>query len=523
MPTDDLTEPEATTGKRPVRINVPTWMSAVSVVVGVVFFGLAVFARDAFPSQADFRLTLCIGFGLVLSGLGTQASGSWRSWSVAGGGAAAMALYLLLFYTAPDKPPAEPQDPAKIARIEGGFDETTTVVQVEADDNEHLFTTWGRVGHSLRVRIEPKHMERGCLGFVFFVTSSENETVDDLVTYVHAQRFQLQEADILYYDSKENTLFSDQEHSEAVSFEHCMFSEAPRERSFATVSPELMELIVGTAQAAEKEIKTDALLRGLKSDNALVRREARQLLGAKGLEAIRPTMDELARSPDAYRVQIGAVSALAELLNAETDPAEVRARLRDEDIARLAPLVANSSFAMRRAATAAMEPLADPRAVDSWTYILATSESLQGRYNAAFILNRTYESYDAATQERIRQAVAPVYGQQGPQTQALLDPVLAPPAEIASGWLHAGISYGKGWEEKPITWPDEDKRPLQAGDIVTTTESVGLHEDQLRYVKGTGWVDPPEIAKLEKGRKLRVTEVNVVAGGVYWAKVEPVE
>ncbi len=82
---------------RLIQMKLPAWMAVLSILVGILFSVFSILYRDTFQDVADYRLTLCVGFGLVLSGLGAQASGRWRGWTIAGGGASAMVLYLLLY------------------------------------------------------------------------------------------------------------------------------------------------------------------------------------------------------------------------------------------------------------------------------------------------------------------------------------------------------------------------------------------------------------------------------------------
>lgn len=527
-----------------IQVKLRTWMAVASIPVGILFAVFAILWRDSFPDAADYRLTLCVGFGLVLSGLGTQASGRWRGWTIAGGGAAAVVLYLLLYYTA--APPPPPSDPSMIVRVEGGFHPETSVVQVEAHNNEHLFTAWSRVNETLRVRLERKNIQAGCIGFVVFVRSpgdqgeeaSEvaNGSVNVNVTYVPAAFFadaagseavaNGQDIAVLDYRHASNALFVGADSDEPISFDRCPSGIAAVSGSTRlAASPFLLDLLAPKAWAGEKEISIQSLIGGTRSPNAMVRREARQLLGAKGVEAVRPTMDALARRPDEYRVQLGAVSMLSGLLATKVDPGEVRALLTDEDMARIVPLVAHDDKAMRRTATAAMVRLADPRAIGQLIAILGGHPSPNGRYNAAYILNQSYDSYDAADQQSLPAALEPVYAAQGPRTKSLLDPIANPAvrAQPSTGWVLVGNNYGKGWDQKLFTWRHDEKRLPAKGDVITALGEVDLHSDRLRFDSKDGWIEAPVIGVVEPGDKLRVTSLKLVGYAFYWVEVEPAE
>jgi len=169
-----------------------------------------------------------------------------------------------------------------------------------------------------------------------------------------------------------------------------------------------------------------------------------------------------------------------------------------------------------------MEMLADPRAIDDWAAILKDSPNMNGRYNAAYILNRTWESYDAPTRSFLQKEVAPLVARQGPRTQDLLKPVLATAPAARDGWAYVGISYGKGWDDKRFSWDGDQGRAPGKGDVLTALRDVGLHSDMIRFSADSGWVEAPEIGALKRGDKVRVTEASVVASGLHWVHVEPV-
>lgn len=528
----------------------PNWLSHLGILLGLClvafsFFGAGVFGREIGLGLNDFRLTLCVGFGLILTGFGTRATGTWKSWNVAGAGAAATMLFLLLWVT--DKEAVSMEDPALVARIEGGFHPGTKIVQVEAPSTEKLYTTWVKVGRSMRVRIERRHLKSGCITFVEFVPTDDGRDSTDLVSYIPTAYFQnafraaksaKTPADLaLRYDNDTETLFADENRREPISFPSCpvgFSDEAPTDsRRHSAILPNLLDLIVGTAHAGDKQStaaiysKSEAL-HDLNSKNALVRREARQSLVQSGPESVPQLLQVWQENPRSQRLQLGVASVLSAMLDDKAAVRNVRAQLSDRDVANLVNLIAHRDKATRRAALSAVLKLSDPRSVTPLLDILRASRQANGRYNAALVLNRTYGRFDNRLQRRIAREAGELAAQQGPETRKLLE---ALPTKIAyrsapvrrgsqlEGWSYLGINYGSEWQEKHFSWTGNGEALPRKGDILTTNGRVNLRENHIRFDRDDGWVNAPVISVLRPKQQVEVTDVETVAAGYHWVKV----
>lgn len=518
--------------------RVPLWLSTFGILIGLVLVGFLVFGAQFFDNSPymglnEYRLTLCIGFGLILTGFGTRAAGTWKSWSVAGSGAAAVMLYLLLWQTA-EEPKQSIEDPAIVARVEGGFHPATKVVQVEAPNSEKLYTSWHRVAQTLKVRIEKRHLDTGCIGFVEFVPTDDGSDLVDMTTYIPVGFFkklfkkELHKAAehlALGYDTATNTLFQDAQKQNPISHSTCPIGRATGAMPVRDVSSLLQKtfaLIFPVARAQNKE-----LIDNLSSDNALVRREARQLLAKEGVDAIAPVMAALDASPASYRLQIGALVMLSEMLRSTDMEKEIRAKLTDENIQRLAKLVAYNDETMRQSATKTMTLLADPRAVETLFGVIEENPNSDGAVNAAKVIVRTYGEFDDQTRQTIVskwQANPPPAGTPvHDEWQTLSKFVNKQNSAPSKVWAYVGINFGNVWDEKYFKWKDDNDHIPAKGDVLTATGSVNLRKDRIRFSFGEGWINSPIVGLIQPGEKIRVENTQVVAGGFYWIEGELVK
>jgi len=559
MTETDLTDaPTDNAPPLPPAAHVPLWLSVTGILVGIGFVAMALFLRDLFERQVVFEMTICIGFGLVLTGFGTQAAGTWRSWSVAGSGAAAVLLFLLLQFTGEE----QVEEPPKVvhAEIDGGFHPTTEYVQGRADDGARLLGTWKVTGQTFVMQIEENHIAGdGCIDFITqergtgpagteeegldedgteiadageFASSGRPDRIRDVIAQVPNQYFgdQFDTGEPLppgmplkvrlHYDHQVEALLDPNSQKPLNCGPQFMIGSAPeRPKDFAHWT----DILGSRAFAGEPKFTISDLLDGLESRNSLVRREARQMLSERGLEAIEAMMAALANRPS-YRTQLGVANALSRYLGRGGKAEAVRKLLDKGDVNRLTRLIAHRDKTMRQNATAALVRLADPRSVAVALRILGDkSRSANGRYNAAYLLNRIFPSLDAATRKRLVRGVDRVRDAQGPRTQELLRTIVEyveRPRAPETAWTYLGVNYGKGWAQLGYRWEDGESTDMpEPGTKLVATEDADLFVTPLKFDKKRGWVRPATIGKIASGEAVEIVAIEEVGHGLYWAKV----
>lgn len=124
--------------------------------------------------------------------------------------------------------------------------------------------------------------------------------------------------------------------------------------------PQGWAIRAATAQALD----VDALLNDLESDVDLLRRESRTKLAALGLASVRPLIERLSARRTSYRVQLGVVVALTEMLRTrKSQRKEVSALINDDELRLLAEAAAQPDRTVRIYASEFLYDLGDPRLV----------------------------------------------------------------------------------------------------------------------------------------------------------------
>ncbi len=77
----------------PVRWpSLPTWLPIAGILLGLLL-GVVSLLIDQHLCSSGIRMAFCIGAALILSGFGTQASGRWNNFTLAGAGVLALLIY----------------------------------------------------------------------------------------------------------------------------------------------------------------------------------------------------------------------------------------------------------------------------------------------------------------------------------------------------------------------------------------------------------------------------------------------
>lgn len=415
-----------------------------------------------------------------------------------------------------------------IVRVDGNFP-ITTLIKVEGPNGERLYTQLGRhnIGlreiSGLRMRITEKNLVRGCITFVEFDTRTEKDPV-----YFNTNFFLKRKGGFSNGEQEDFTLnytYSHLHSSFKLNGEEVSSPECP---SSNQSSEGFLDFLIPNAWADETTSTFKELVNALTFDDAPLRREARQLLVAKGIAAVEPVMAALRKEPESYRLQIGAIVMLSEMLEGTVEAKEIRTKLTEEDIRLLANLVINADDVMIQRLTETMTGLADPRAIDAFFRIINDPPNEVAYRNAReVLLSMVDELYELLIQKQeIADRLQKIANSQEESIRERIDQrlqsVKKPQTE---GWVYVGIFFGENWDEKHFNWDGDSKGPPQKDDILTltaTTESVNLRVDHIRFEEGKGWVNSRVIGVIQPKDTVKVLEIQTVAEGYHWVKVEKI-
>lgn len=140
-----------------------------------------------------------------------------------------------------------------------------------------------------------------------------------------------------------------------------------------------------TANSADNK-KIRKLINQLESDTSHVRRRARSSLASIGTAIVVPVLRRLSDRTISYRLQLGLIVALAEMMrDAKKDRKEIIAMISQDDLRRLVDASADRDRTLRIHASEFLFDLGDPRAIPLAFGRMQTA-STNGRYNLLLIV-----------------------------------------------------------------------------------------------------------------------------------------
>ncbi len=339
----------------------PTFVTGVIVGLILVVGALAIEALELVPSGTA-NLVMCCGLGIVLGAFGTVALVRWQGVVIAGCGAVAVVLFVLLANSAVTHlrlvVAGVPKDVIATLVLENTY---TSVA------NREGVATFLVVERRVGVH-QAKLMLTGEVETEFCIPVSR---IAGLGTGRTAQW------DIQWPSQGDPASLMTDDNSEPIKSQ-C------GARSSAFVVPNLWP--IGPAVAQEPPDSITALIADLDAESPLVRREARDGLSLWGEQAIKPMMDVWAADPTHYRNTLGVAVAMTEYLREHKDRrAEVAALLDESDIKLLVDATSHPDRTMRVYATEFLFDLGAPEAGPILLEALPDA-SPAGQFNAGFVL-----------------------------------------------------------------------------------------------------------------------------------------
>lgn len=129
------------------------------------------------------------------------------------------------------------------------------------------------------------------------------------------------------------------------------------------------------------------LAANLLSDNKATRRAARTSLADLGVPLVRPALDVISQSGTPYRLTLGLVVALTEMMRANKKPRRlISGELSDDDLRVLVPLAANPDRTIRIYASEFLYDLGDPRSFSLAVEAFQGTNESNARYNLALVM-----------------------------------------------------------------------------------------------------------------------------------------
>lgn len=404
---DNAKTPKTENGGSSARVTddtgVPQGLVYWAIFVGLVLSAAGVIIIFTDKAAQLGALTTCVGFGIILAAFGSRAAGGWQKLSATGCGALAIGLFLIYQHYVPGPIKFE-----KRGQISGDINK---IADLRIIDEHPLYTYRDRTTRTIRFIILEKQFKNSQLtiqvdtnenteGDEFFEIRGDSQTIVD--RYFANPRTEV----IKWAFDYANKVVKDGDEvifkvPERLEERQITIRSKPNASLHRLLAP------IGLAFAGIVEPRdVPRLITELKSDNPIVRRNARDELITVGPEGVKPMMTALRQSSGDYRVKLGVVFALNGMLREAAARNRMVAReLTDDDIKLLVNAASDDDKTVRLQATEFLFKLKDPRVVEPSLQAVRDRRNPDGVYNAVLILKSVYGDLENAEQQRVRAAL----------------------------------------------------------------------------------------------------------------------
>ncbi|HUU25233.1 MAG TPA: hypothetical protein VMW68_06665 [Methyloceanibacter sp.] len=410
--------------------------------IGPVFkFGLAtgfalvvlggISLNQSFTNDFLGILVVCAGLGVLLGAFGSTASISIPIQGITLGGVAAIAIALFLVLL------AQLDDRYVLVKVDGDLEDAT--VELIGDDNyfgayrealkSHDFVVFGRQikGSKLKLYVTLKDEDGQEKDYPFECIDpgtlrphlATGKTIEWSVTLPADES-----AAPSVRDSKGKLIAAD--------IGGCRFSgERPSDddesaSNKGSIFAPMFGLVSAYAQSnpapTSPEIQTQ--IERLESDTSRVRRDARSQLAAGGTTAVKPLLQQLSEESPSYRLRLGSIVALTEMLRENKEHRDELIELIDEeDLGRLVDAAGDPDRTIRVYASEFLYELGDPRSIPL-AFDRIPSASVNGRYNVLLGVKGAVPFASDEEQAEVIEKATALKSTQTPETNELIDSIV---------------------------------------------------------------------------------------------------
>lgn len=202
----------------------------------------------------------------------------------------------------------------------------------------------------------------------------------------------------------------------------CEFSDAGSTETFAQNSNGFFSVFPSAYAQDSVPVPTNELVIQLKSDVPHIRRDARNQLAEKGIDAIEPLLEAFTQDSD-YRTRLGVLVALSDINNTQLEGA-ISEHLNEDAVKSIVDAVDDQDKTIRVYASEFLIKSKDPRvielAIDKFN-----SASMNGRFNYALIVKNTVDVLSEEDKTATLQRLKELKSADTPKINRLIDSALA--------------------------------------------------------------------------------------------------
>lgn len=386
----------------------------------IIYLGIAtglillVFGVILFLMNIDiWRLSFCTGFGIILAAFGTTANVKYKGITIAGSGAVAVILFLLLAKFGSDE---------RITHvfINGNF---TSETQIIVEDNYELLGAFrGKRSKNYEFIIE------GTKLFKSFLTFYINDDIKE-VSKKHIEPYLGKGLVIEWKYDYETGVLKDKNTGEIISESEIALSKENNNQS-EHISLIDFDFFITSTYAQEEGLTYEELFNGLLSNNLRVRLESRTELSNRGLSAIGPMMAKFNQDPEIFRIKLGIVYSLSRIYIQQPDSVDrIKSKLTEQDIELLIKAANDKDKTVRIYSTKFLFGIADHRALEYSLRAIenTTNANVEGKYNSVLIIKSFFDDLPEEEKTRISNRLKSISCDLGPKAKDLIDSFISNP------------------------------------------------------------------------------------------------
>lgn len=364
------------------------------------------------------QLILCSGLGIVFGAFGSTGTAKYKGVVITGVAAIAIVLLVLVDYLIEDS----------YVELEITGDVDGAQIEVVGDENylgaprerRHDFIIIGRQIRKsvMTVSISPPIEEEEVDGEFLFECVRKEEIENHFGSGKIIQ---------WRFDKKKGQLVDNNTHRKIADVGGCpeLADSTQRDTPWSQRLAEAVSSTFLSRAFAQEQKDTKILLQDLEAGSAYARRQAREMLAKQGLSAVRPMLDRLVAGRPNYRIRVGIIVAMTEMLRQNKgDRAKVSDLMTQDDLNAFVDASGDKDRTIRVYASEFLYDLGDVRVIDPiFDRFTATDDT--GKYNLLVALQGIYPALDAKDRDVVGRKLADIRGTVGPRTQELIDRMVA--------------------------------------------------------------------------------------------------
>jgi len=388
-------------------------------IVGLFVLLLGIAIRQWFlVGISEYRLILCAGIGILFGAFGSTAT--IKKKGVAITGVAATTLVILYFLTKIiDTPPT-------FGSITGDIKGAQIEIR---GDNPYL---GGMRGHSYDFVINQSDLKRPVFDvYIYFLPDDQGKGEEEIpfegIDKKYIKSYLGSDQRIEWRFVRNPGVLVEIVSKDTIARLGLSLGDLSSNTNSKVVNIGRNSILFSSAYAQDppRDVNFDVLLNDLRSGSPAVRQEARKNLADVGVSAIHPMMTGWEENPDIYRIQLGVLASLTQILRDDKNLAsQVAEQITTEEFQLIMNSLSSSDRTVRIYAGEFLYYLGDPRTVDPALQIARHPQaSEEVKYLSLLAVKGAYPQLSEERQAAVDQRLQSLHNEVGDKNRKLIEAI----------------------------------------------------------------------------------------------------